>query len=454
MTALESILDRLDITAQQTPGAFDEELPWWQVMAAFERQSFFRLLAGADAEGSATALALHVALGIKGEETILDGLIDGLEDRTDLSWSVRESDEGWFLYAGLDDSADVEATLESALAYARELGGLLEETKTRQQWEEALGLETREAAPPKGGAFEVIGSDDSSADRGPDRDRPKDSRESRGGAVSASEARIAASALTQIGDGIRCAIGFEQKLRSEALNALEEGLELALYTKFQATLESVISDDRAELRLPDDVGSILYVDVFPPKSESPSGLIGNLEAYLDRLEKFSGFGIDLLTYLGVSDTVLEGQRRSSPTSKRRSRRRREPAMASAEESRSAEAAGEEEGFVLGLGGSEAELGHGPLKTGQFTDPRLDREDATTNLVDLVLRHPGYADGRIAQVLNILFSIEYHEAKTLAGRAPCVLAWGIGQKRARSFKNVIESAGGKAILVEPGTFPES
>ena len=92
-----------------------------------------------------------------------------------------------------------------------------------------------------------------------------------------------------------------------------------------------------------------------------------------------------------------------------------------------------------------------LRQGDFTDERLRREDATTSLVDVVLRHPGYSDKNMAKVLTLLLSVDYSEALSIIALAPCVLARGTGQERARTMKSVVEGAGGKVVLVEPDTF---
>ena len=108
-----------------------------------------------------------------------------------------------------------------------------------------------------------------------------------------------------------------------------------------------------------------------------------------------------------------------------------------------------EQVVLALGGPAP--GTGELQPGRFDDPRLRAPEATTQLVDVVLRHPGFSERRIGQVLSILLSVNYSQALELAAQAPCVIAWGMGRERAMTFKNVIEGAGGKALLVEPNTF---
>ena len=92
-----------------------------------------------------------------------------------------------------------------------------------------------------------------------------------------------------------------------------------------------------------------------------------------------------------------------------------------------------------------------LRQGDFTDERLRREDAESALVDVVLRHPGYSDKNMAKVLTLLLSVDYSQALSIISLAPCVLARGTGQERARTMKSVIEGAGGKVVLVEPDTF---
>ncbi|MFB6265080.1 MAG: hypothetical protein ABEL76_15885 [Bradymonadaceae bacterium] len=95
-----------------------------------------------------------------------------------------------------------------------------------------------------------------------------------------------------------------------------------------------------------------------------------------------------------------------------------------------------------------------LSPGHYTDPRLLREDATTSLVDVVLRHPGYADDRMAHNLSILLDIEFHDAKEIVETAPRIIAWGVSRRRGLQFERVIEDAGGKVVLVEPDSLTES
>lgn len=97
---------------------------------------------------------------------------------------------------------------------------------------------------------------------------------------------------------------------------------------------------------------------------------------------------------------------------------------------------------------------GPLKPGDFDDARLSEPDSAASLVDIVLRHPGYSDRRVGQVLSILLSVEYHRALQLMGASPLVIAHGVAYSRAETLKRVVESAGGKIQLTDPGRYPAS
>ncbi|MFU8805828.1 MAG: hypothetical protein ACNA8W_18595, partial [Bradymonadaceae bacterium] len=192
-----------------------------------------------------------------------------------------------------------------------------------------------------------------------------------------------------------------------------------------------------------------------------------VSAYMRRIEEFSSLGVELYDILGLRETVLTSKQSLKPTSTHRAddlarqeAGRREggfsafESIGSSREGISPEPDAMAGEVVFDLSGASATAsGKDLLKPGDFHDPRLKGPDADTALVDIVLRHPGYSDHRIGQVLSILLSIEYHRALQLAENAPCVIAWALGQERAQSFKGVIESAGGKVVLVEPGTFGE-
>lgn len=93
-----------------------------------------------------------------------------------------------------------------------------------------------------------------------------------------------------------------------------------------------------------------------------------------------------------------------------------------------------------------------LKPGDFEDPRLREPESQAALVDVVLRHPGYSDRRVGQVLSILLSIEYHVALQLMSNSPCVIATGVARDRGDTLKRMVENAGGRVLLTDPGRFP--
>lgn len=93
-----------------------------------------------------------------------------------------------------------------------------------------------------------------------------------------------------------------------------------------------------------------------------------------------------------------------------------------------------------------------LKRGDFEDPRLREPESQAALVDVVLRHPGYSDRRVGQVLSILLSIEYHVALQLMSNSPCVIATGVARDRGDTLKRMVENAGGRVLLTDPGRFP--
>lgn len=156
------------------------------------------------------------------------------------------------------------------------------------------------------------------------------------------------------------------------------------------------------------------------------------------------------------DESEEGERSSTRkrSGGRSSRRRSED-----EATPSADAAETSDDEIV-LGGPDDEDEREPaepetgLTPGDYTDPRLMREDATTSLVDVVLRHPGYAEEKMGHNVSILLGIDFPEAMELIETAPRVIAWGVGRDRATRFKRVIEQAGGKVVLVEPDSLQDS
>lgn len=336
-------------------------------------------------------------------------------------------------------------------------------------------------AAPRGAAFESIGTGAAS--------EQSDSAPSDGaGDEGARAERLVAFDLWATDSDVRVVLGLDG---ARAKDVLRHGLARMLRTRFDAQVESVhdLDDHRVE-EVPADqlISFILTPGLTTATREDVDRLADDLGHTFERLREFGELGMTLRGVLDLPDadehsapdrdtshTERDAAReRFTRTSSERTTRTdlpsvRRVAQRAADETDDREDAREEPpatrdddgeegaGFVLDL--DAASQAPSPsndgeamtLRQGNFTDPNLKRADAATQLVDVVLRHPGYSERNISQVLSILLSIEYARAQKLGQQAPCVIAWGIGRERAHTFKNVIEGTGGKVLLTEPGTF---
>jgi hypothetical protein len=313
---------------------------------------------------------------------------------------------------------------------------------SRSDAEEGIGVQP---APSAAGPFESIGVTASDVGTRTDVSGSGTSRDLR---VSEAWARATPS-------HIEVSVGFPEVLAPGQTQDIKAGLEHHLRTKFDVRVQTYELDDAPtqEPRKRETQSSLMFKLTSTDENVGPGELLELVSRYMRRVEDLSSLGVDLADILGLRETVLTTPRESrqargaDPLDQAGVESRRDPLVKPIGE-------GAEE-IVFDLGAPRVSAsGKDLLAAGDFSDDRLRRDDATTPLVDLVLRHPGYSDMRIGQVLSILLSIEYHRALALAERAPCVIAWGLGQDRARSFKEVIESAGGKVVLVEPGSFGEA
>lgn len=446
--------DDLVLEIEETSGPDDDEATWFEAMARFARHSFARLLLSPGDD--LLRLRLEAAFGPVDEnpQDVATALAERLGKISQTKWSVASDEIPWILTATIGDDEDGEQGVDHLRRLLLDLLKITDsfgEVTSSSQWlsilREPLSGEDKDAAvarsntEPSGASspFEEIGA----------------------GAAAQDDATIEAFLVRKRKDSLLVALGFAQVLAPRQIDALEMGLESHLHTKFDVQVRPLDADDRGDVDFPASARTILTLEISV--GGYPSGLSSlqdEVESFLERLEKFSSYGVDLFEYLGVGDTVLEDAHQA-----RAYRDRPSPSEDEAESVMSfshsrlqrpadRDAVDEAPGaVVLDLAAGAGVSSGDSLEPGNYTDPRIQRDDAQTPLVDLVLRHPGYSDRRIGQVLSILLSIEYHDALVIADSAPCVLAWGLGQQRARSFKEVIESAGGKALLVEPGTFGE-
>ncbi len=428
----------LSLEPRDTAAPDDTTGTWLEALAEFSRHSFARLLLSPGEDQ--LRIRLEIALGPPGDDAdaLAAALVDGLTGTTKTEWDAATGQTPWILQTDLAKE-DGSEKLRNLLLHILEVAEHFDGVSSSTQWFQILGGPSPDEKPSQDSGkktssdspFESIGDGSSKSEQ-----------------EAASSATLESWKVTRVGEALRASIGFSQVLSSDQLSALTRGLESHIHAKFDAQARPIESDDRAELRLPSTARTVLFLEISPGGyPEGLKALKKDIDSFIERLEQFCSYGVDLFEYLGVADTVLGG---ADDTSDERtlSFDRRAPGPRGPEVSR--ESPEPEAGIVLDLSSSSAT---DTLEPKNYTDPRLRRDDATTRLVDVVLRHPGYSDRRIGQVLSILLSVEYHHAIDIADSAPCVIAWGIGRQRARSFKDVIESAGGKVVLVEPGTFGE-
>jgi len=238
---------------------------------------------------------------------------------------------------------------------------------------------------------------------------------------------------------------------------VEEALKRNLRAKFDVDVQVLEPERIRELgaEYPRSVG--FRVTPVSITGESPPSLPSCQRALVDYLEtigELSDGGIDPLVFLGVKRSPRDGGSRETPdpriTSPGTDVEDDEDSflLVADEDSDASDSDGE---FVLAAPEFDDS---DPLQTGRFDDHRLDEPDATSALVDVVLRHPGYSDRRVGQVLSILFSIEYFEALGLMQNAPIVVARGVSRDRGQTIQTVVEAAGGRVKLTEPDRFPAS
>jgi hypothetical protein len=325
------------------------------------------------------------------------------------------------------------------------------------------------------------------------------------------ETGLVAFEIADRGDKLEVRVGLDTSLPVPDREKLGRALAHALQGRYDFDVRPLSPEDdsgaigESRVRLmvePADLGIATEVSADEMRSQ--------VQQYFERLERFDGLGVKLADVLGVGDELEEnangpddsgmkagkrgtgrrgdgdsttdgnGHRSSSPrrennrgsdASRGTDRGSQFPRDAESESpsprgtgdrrdtsgrssGRDTEQSEPETGFVLDVDAtddSSSDAGKpasGGLQAGNYRDPRLLREDATTSLVDVVLRHPGYAEEKMGHNLSILLDADYPDAMELVQTAPCVIAWSVGRDRGMKFKRVVERAGGKVVLVEP------
>ncbi|MGM0558548.1 MAG: hypothetical protein ACQEVA_19340 [Myxococcota bacterium] len=436
----------------RTEGA--AELEWFQLLTRFTQRGFLRVIAAQS--GGEVKVELQVALPGGDDAGYLDALLSHLRD-TGVSLELISEERPWTLDLMVDSKEALRDLVED-LELLSEHVRLAEEASDLSTLVEAW---TSEDAPEphaddeqpvdqadersqesSDSPFETIGDDEPDEDARP----PTESRADDDAPPASDSSRVQLAGFNLRVDAPAIVLTADADTDADArqLDELGRSLRSKLESRFDLVARSTdvaVEENEVQLTLePSELGATYGM----PLGE----LCDDVARYLDRQRELSELGVSL-------DKLSPRRRREQPPKPDRARSGRDESRSSRQEP---EAEVEEEsGVVFGFGEEEiaaASPSESKIDPGDYTDPRVMREDADTALVDVVLRHPGYSDRNMRQVLSILLDVDYYRAGKLIDQAPCVIAWGVGQERAREFKRVIEGAGGRVTLVEPDTLADA
>ncbi|GEM_PF-5759975 len=380
--------------------SFSSDLQWLEVFSSFGASGFVRTLAN-------------------DEEIVVQAVHPKIEPNAIVK-ALQEGEEKWkqssgFFSCPLSDEERALAVFSRIEALAK----VLVSDNAVDAFKHFIGED--EKCTSSSGEFEVIGSQSAP-------DREKESGERKKSSVAQNEKVQSCSN----------AFGF-QILQDESIDLLI-GISPEMNAhKFERFGDIVVRNLRAKFDIKPRLGEGRVSEGFGDYAHrlhviceveegSTKAASAEIYAYLQRLNDLSEAGIDPLVFLGIDDST-------------KSEKKQESLQVEDVELPSGE-------FVLDIGSGKKGT---RLEKGNFEDKRLRGRDASTALVDVILRHPGYSDKNMGQVLSILLSIEYHEALELIEDAPTSLAWAVNRERGQMFKTVIEGAGGKVYLSEPGAF---
>ncbi len=461
---------------------------WYELYSRFATHGFIRATLRADTETASLRLQLALPTGSHPDREFLEAVRAEMAELLGDTWEIVGLDPDWQLRGNLDEPPGDEI-IATFLDRLEQLG----ETATSAppsppDWLDArLGEETENGA----GSDERSGPPDGSSGASRAEDGVRSSEASAGGEVFESigsgesdhraapsgmvdQAGIANFEIGGRGGELEVRVGLDIELSVSDREYLGRALAHALQARYDLEVRPLSPEDDAGvlgesmLRL-----KVRPVDIGIAKEVSPEKLRAQVKQYFERLERFDGLGVTLADVLGLGSETAErpAGTRSVESGKRGSGRQRDrrtaqddsrPTERSKRESDARSSSGSRSETPASSDGTDVVLDVDPprggsrgdesppsgLEPGNYRDPRLLRDDATTSLVDVVLRHPGYAERKMGHNLSILLDVDYPDAMELVETAPRVIAWGVGRERGQKFKRVIERAGGKVVLVEP------
>jgi hypothetical protein len=440
----QELADELNLDIRPCEPPEDASGSWFDVQRHFGEAGFLRLLAGPDDPGIMLRLELAPPAEDLGADWV-QSVASSLESRCGAGWQRQGEGPPWTLHASLQSDTE-RGTLADLLKDVGALGAHVSSPETNRppEW---LQTDTPSADAPEPASkdsgdavFESIGDADSESQIS---QASSDGLSGHGG-----EARLDDASVRETDGGLEARITLDREVSTAELEALGRGLAHTLRARFGVTAhprpaEEPTGDDRPPSTL---VIRIAEMDADHAAAFDPAEIAGRLEGYFERLERFGGHGLTLADVLGLGSNTDDPEPR--PTELDDSSEPDGVVLDLERGGPTNEAAPPEDDAADETVLQDADAG---LKAGNYTDPRLMRDDADTALVDVVLRHPGYAERRMAHNLGILLDVDFTDAMELVQDAPCLIAWGVGRERGQRFKRVIENAGGKVVLVEPETF---
>lgn len=430
---------------------------WFQTLTRFSRRGFLRLLV-APGESDAVVFAQLAVPGADADYATT--LAAHLTRVSNANWSADTATTPWVLRApavalenlqevvrtftrvadhilAAEDGARAHVLAQEFTSGAGASNSSAIEKNTAERSEKTAKTET---PAPTNSPFETIGTGSTSNLGAPDEvaAKPDAPRHTATGDAMLDGFRVA------VRNGVLHAdLDLTNPIDRSTENRLLAALARTLSARFDITLLSQELNARG-------TGATISL-AMRANVEADSGTVAaDVGRYFERLKKFNGLGMSLL------DTLMPGATSTrAPSQPSRSSQPAQPARHAAPRRTSAaqpEPASNGDEVVLAFASGAPTAAATPhadgLQPGNFRDPRIRRDDATTPLVDVVLRHPGYSDKNMSQVLSILLDITHYDAARLVAQAPCLIGWGVSHERARDFKRVIEGAGGRVTLVEP------
>lgn len=443
---------KIDVQSSSPPasaaGNLDER-SWFETLTCFTRRGFLRVLVTPGDEH----LGVHTQYAVPGADSEYARLLKRhLSKQGGVAWTSETAETPWTLFAEDISMAHAKAIIEVFLRVSDHIKAAEDGARASvlaQEFDAAAKADAETSSSP----FETIGdaasSNPSSSKPGPSAPKPASAPSDLHDSVPENPGLKAFRVAVRDGV-IHADVDLDQAPAQSMQRSLLDAFSQALPVRFDITMLSAdfAGSGSRKTTAPASIHLAMRANIAGDTGE----IAGELGRYFERTKKFNDYGLALLEAVGGRPASPKTTRRGASASRESAgARRRDSGASPGRDARDAAHAAASENVVLSFGGGALDvqdITSDALRPGDYADPRIRRDDATTPLVDVVLRHPGFREKSMHQVLSILLDITYYDATKLTAAAPCLIAWGVSQERAMEFKSVIENAGGRVTLVEP------